>query len=78
MVARLGGQRCQGGKRLLAGAAYAPRPALPPLHARTNPSAPVVRPRAGRYLDTPFHTTPDGFEVTLASHYFGHALLTLL
>ncbi|GBF89440.1 hypothetical protein Rsub_02012 [Raphidocelis subcapitata] len=33
---------------------------------------------AGRFVDAPFCVTPDGFEQTLASNYFGHALLTLM
>lgn len=33
---------------------------------------------AGRFLDSPFKTTADGFEVTYASVFWGHAYLTLL
>lgn len=33
---------------------------------------------AGKFLDEPFYVTPEGFEHTLATNYFGHVYLTLL
>lgn len=32
----------------------------------------------GRYIDTPFEVTEDGFEITLKTNYYGHVYLTQL